>query len=404
MDKTTEIDLAAIEAAAGRLSGQIERTPCLHSRTLSEIVGAEVWIKFENLQFTASFKERGALNKLLELDEAQRRAGIVAASAGNHAQGVSYHARRLGIPAVIVMPRATPAVKVARTAGFGAEVVLWGDSFDEARDRASELAIERGLTWVHPFDDPAIIAGQGTIGLELHQQAPALDAVLVPVGGGGLISGIAVALQALAPATAVIGVQTERYPGMYNAFHHEKRPVERGTIAEGIAVIQPGQITGAQVRDKVADLLLVSEATIEEAILLLLEVEKTVVEGAGASGLAALLTHRERFAGQRVATVITGGNIDPILLVGILERGLVRNGRLARIRISVSDTPGALAKLTSLIAECQANIEEVHHQRAFSNMPLQNAEVEVVIQARGPDHVAEVIAALQRAGFDARLG
>ena len=401
MNAAPEVDLAAIEAAAQRIAGRVEKTPCLHSRTLSSIIGAEVWIKFENLQFTASFKERGALNRLLQLDARQRQAGVIAASAGNHAQGVSYHARELGIPAVIVMPRATPAVKVARTAGFGAEVVLWGDSFDEARDRAISLAGERGLTWVHPYDDPAVIAGQGTLGLELVEQMPPPDVAVLPIGGGGLISGVACALKAKSPRTAVIGVQTERYPGMFNAFHYEHRPIERGTIAEGIAVIEPGKLTRQCVRRDVADVVLVGETEIEEAILLLLEVEKTVVEGAGAAGLAALLAFRERFAGQRVVTVISGGNIDPILLVGILERGLVRNGRLARIRISVQDTPGALARLTALIAECQANIEEVHHQRAFSNMPLQNAEVEVVIQARGQEHVDEVLAALRRAGFNA---
>ncbi len=394
---------AEIEAAALRLAGKIERTPCLHSRTLSEIIGAEVWIKFENLQFTASFKERGALNRLLDLDDAQRRRGVIAASAGNHAQGVSYHARRLGIPTVIVMPMATPAVKVARTRAFGAEVVLCGESFDEARERAIALAAERRLTWIHPYDDRAVIAGQGTLGIELAEQVPGVDSVVIPVGGGGLIAGVACALRALSPGTAVIGVQTERYPGMYNAFHGRNRPVERGTIAEGIAVIEPGRITRERVRADVADLLLVGETMIEEAILLLLEVEKTVVEGAGAAGLAALIAHRDRFAGQRVATVISGGNIDPILMIGILERGMVRSGRLARIRISVRDTPGALARLTALIAECQANIEEVHHQRAFSNMPLQNAEVEVVIQTRGHEHVAEVIDALRRSGFDARL-
>ncbi len=403
MNPATHPDLATVEDAARRIAGQIETTPCLHSRTLSEIVGAEVWIKFENLQFTASFKERGALNKLLQLTEPQRRAGVIAASAGNHAQGVSYHARRLGIPAVIVMPKATPAVKVARTAGFGAEVVLWGDSFDEARDRAVELASERALTWIHPFDDPAVIAGQGTLGLELVSQMPKPDVAVIPVGGGGLIAGVACALKARSPGTAVIGVQTERYPGMFNAFHYEHRPVERGTIAEGIAVIEPGRITRDCVRRDAADVLLVDEAGIEEAILLLLEVEKTVVEGAGAAGLAALLAYRERFAGKRVVTIISGGNIDPILMIGILERGLVRSGRLARIRIRVRDTPGALAQLTALIADCQANIEEVHHQRAFSNMPLQNADVEVVIQARGHQHVAAVVAALRRAKFDARV-
>ncbi|MGE0313223.1 MAG: threonine ammonia-lyase [Lautropia sp.] len=396
------VDLASIRDAARRIDGQVERTPCLHSRTLSAIVGAEVWIKFENLQFTASFKERGALNRLTMLDAAGRAGGVIAASAGNHAQGLAYHAQRLGIPAVIVMPRHSPAVKIERTEGFGAEVVLFGDNFDQAREHAHRLAQERALTIVHPYDDPAVIAGQGTVGLELFEQMPAPDVVLVAVGGGGLISGIACVARDLSPQTAVVGVQSARYPGMYNRFHQASHPEQRGTIAEGIAVLEPGALNIEMTRRLVDDVLLVDEDRIEQAILLLLEVEKTVAEGAGAAGLAGLLANRDRFAGKRVATVLCGGNIDPILLTGILGRGMVRSGRLARIRIELRDVPGALADLTTRLADLQANIEEVHHQRTFSTMPLQNAEVDVVIQTRGKAHVAQVLASLSQAGYQAR--
>ncbi len=397
-----DVNLAEVRDAARRLEGQIERTPCLHSRTLSAITGADVWVKFENLQFTASFKERGALNRLCLLDDAQRARGVIAASAGNHAQGLAYHAQRLGIPAVIVMPRHSPAVKIARTEGFGAEVVLVGDNFDQARTHAQDLARERALTTVHPYDDAAVIAGQGTVALELFEQMPPPDVVLVAVGGGGLISGIACVADALSPKTQVIGVQSARYPGMYNRFHRTNEPEQRGTIAEGIAVLEPGALNVEITRRLVADVLLVDEERIEQAILLLLEVEKTVAEGAGAAGLAGLLANRERFAGKRVATILCGGNIDPILLTGILERGMVRSGRLARIRIELRDVPGALAELTTLLADLQANIEEVHHQRTFSTMPLHNAEVDVVIQTRGTAHVAQVLAALGGAGYRAR--
>ena len=398
-----QVEISDVRQAASRLEGHIERTPCLHSRTLSAIVGAEVWIKFENLQFTASFKERGALNRLSLLDDAERRNGVIAASAGNHAQGLAYHAQRLGVPAVIVMPRHSPAVKIERTEGFGAEVVLAGDNFDDARREAQRLAGERALTIVHPYDDPAVIAGQGTVGLELFEQMPPPDSVIVALGGGGLISGIACVAQVMSPTTQIIGVQSVRYPGMYNRFHGTNEAEQRGTIAEGIAVLEPGEINVEMTRRLVKDVLLVDENRIEQAILLLLEVEKTVAEGAGAAGLAALLANRERFAGQRVATILCGGNIDPILLTGILERGMVRSGRLARIRIELRDVPGALAELTTRLADLQANIEEVHHQRTFSNMPLQNAEVDVVIQTRGRRHVSQVLASLDGAGFRARI-
>jgi threonine dehydratase len=409
------ISLADIEAAAARLAGHVLATPCLESRTLSEITGAQVFLKFENLQFTASFKERGALNKLATLIErGERPGGVIAASAGNHAQGVAHHAQRLGLRAVIVMPVATPMVKVERTRGFGAEVVLHGDGFDAAREHARELAEREGLVFIHPFDDEAVIAGQGTIALEMLREQPSLDTLVIAVGGGGLVGGMATAVRGLeaqrqagagADAAArrieIIGVQTSRFPAMVNAITGSSHPQGASTIAEGIAVGQPGQITRELIREHVDDLLLVDEGDIEQAVLLLLEVEKTVVEGAGAAGLAALLRHPQRFAGRKVGLVLCGGNIDPLLLAAIIERGMVRAGRLARIRVAARDTPGVLARITTLIGAAGANIDEVHHQRAFSTLAAQNVEVELVLQTRNPAHVREVIAALQGAGFEA---
>jgi threonine dehydratase len=399
---SADVTLADIEAAAARLAGQVLDTPCVESRTLSQIVGAQVFLKFENLQFTASFKERGALNKLATLvagDEPIR--GVVAASAGNHAQGVAHHAQRLGLRAVIVMPQHTPTVKVERTRGFGAEVVLHGETFDAARDHALALADREGLVFVHPFDDPLVVAGQGTIGLEMLRAQPDLDTLLIAVGGGGLISGIATAVRALKPGIEIVGVQTSRFPAMVNAVKGTSHPQGAGTIAEGIAVGRPGLLTERLVKQRVDDLLLVDEGDIEQAVLMLLEIEKTVVEGAGAAGLAALLRHPARFAGRKVGLVLCGGNIDPLLLAGIIERGMVRAGRLARIRVAARDTPGVLARITAVVAAAGANIDEVHHQRAFSTLSAQNVEVELVLQTRNPGHVGEVIAALQGAGFEA---
>jgi threonine dehydratase len=382
-------------------------TPCLESRTLSQLVGARVFLKFENLQFTASFKERGALNKLLAL-VAERDAGraelrgVIAASAGNHAQGVAHHAQRLGLRAVIVMPQFTPVVKVERTRGFGAEVVLHGDTFDAARDHALALAAAQGLTFVHPFDDALVMAGQGTIALEMLRQQPQIDTLVIAVGGGGLISGIATVARALRPDVQVIGVQTERFPAMFNAIKGTHFPQGTNTIAEGIAVGQPGELTRALIAQRVDDLVLVDEGDLEQAVLMLLEIEKTVVEGAGAAGLAALLKHPARLAGRNVGLVLCGGNIDPLLLAAIIGRGMVRAGRLARIRVGARDNPGVLARITAVVAEAGANIDEVHHQRAFSSLSAQGVEVELVLQTRNPGHVAEVVAALQRAGFAAQ--
>lgn len=394
------VSFADVQSAATRLAGQVLDTPCVESRTLGQIVGCRVFLKFENLQFTASFKERGALNRLVSLAEAGVT-GVIAASAGNHAQGVAHHAQRLGLRAVIVMPLATPGVKVERTLGFGAEVVLHGETFDEAREHALALADAQGLVFVHPFDDPLVIAGQGTIGLEMLREQPDLDTLVIAVGGGGLISGIATAARAIKPGIEIVGVQTARFPAMVNAIKGTQHPQGTSTIAEGIAVGLPGRLTREIIAERVDDLVLVDEGDIEQAIVMLLEIEKTLVEGAGAAGLAALLKDPARFAGRRVGLVLCGGNIDPMLLAAILERGMVRAGRLARIRVGARDTPGVLAKITAVVAQAGANIDEVHHQRAFSTLSAQNVEVELVLQTRNPAHVQKVVDSLQAAGFAA---
>ena len=390
-----------VRAAAARLEGQILRTPCVESRTLSQLTGCQVFLKFENLQYTASFKERGACNKLAQLTPSERARGVIAMSAGNHAQGVAYHAQRLGLRAVIVMPRFTPGVKVERTRGFGAEVVLHGDTLDEARAHARELAAAQGLVFVHPYDDEAIIAGQGTVALEMFEDVPDLDVLVIAVGGGGLIAGMATVAKALRPGIEVVGVQTERFPAMVNAIRGTHHPQGSSTIAEGIAVGTPGALNIPIVRERVDDLLLVDEGDIEQAIVMLLEIEKTLVEGAGAAGLAALLKHPQRFAGRRVGLVLCGGNIDPLLLASIIERGMVRAGRLARIVVNARDVPGNLARITALVAEAGANIDEVHHQRAFTLLAAQNVEIELVLQTRGREHVQQVLDALEAAGFAA---
>ncbi|WP_374667725.1 threonine ammonia-lyase [Ramlibacter sp.] len=395
------IELSDIQAAAGRLAGQVLETPCVESRTLSQITGCQVFLKFENLQFTASFKERGACNKLVQLGEADRRRGVIAMSAGNHAQGVAYHAQRLGLRAVIVMPRFTPGVKVERTRSFGAEVVLHGDTLDEARAHALTLAEREGLVFVHPYDDEAIVAGQGTVGLEMLRAVPDLDTLVVAIGGGGLIAGIALAAKALKPGIEVIGVQTMRFPNMYNAVKHAALPQGGSTIAEGIAVGTPGRVTQALIERHVDDILLVDEGDIEQAIVMLLEIEKTLVEGAGAAALSAVLKSPGRFAGRKVGMVLGGGNIDPMLLAAIIQRGLVRGGRLARLRVSARDVPGSLARITAIVSEAGANIDEVHHQRAFTMLAAQNVEIELVIQTRGREHVGQVLQALHAGGFQA---
>ena len=396
------VDLKDIQAAAKVIEGHVAVTPFLHSRTLSEITGAEVYLKFENHQFTASFKERGALNKLMSLDPAQAKKGVIAASAGNHAQGVAYHANRLGIPSVIVMPRFTPFVKVEQTQRHGAEVVLHGDNFDAAKAYAIENAVSRGLTLVHAYDDDKIVAGQGTCGLEMMQQHPEIDTIVIAIGGGGLISGISIAAKAMKPSVDIVGVEVVRFPAMYHAMKGTEPVFAASTIAEGIAVKEPGKITREVVAKNVSEIILVDEGDIEEAIVMLLEIEKTVVEGAGGAPLAAILKNRERFAGKKVGIVLGGGNIDPLMLGEIIERGMVRAGRLARVLVEVRDLPGSLARVTACVAELNANIEQVHHQRAFTSLAVQNAEVELVLKTRNHEHVSEVVEALKKSGFNAR--
>jgi len=397
-----------IRTAQASLAGHIEETPFLLSRTLSEILDAEVWLKFENLQFTASFKERGAYNRLRMLSDAERAQGVIAVSAGNHAQGVAYHARTMGIPAVIVMPAHTPGVKVANTERFGAEVVLVGETFDDARAHGMMLAAERKLTFIHPFDDAAVIAGQGTVALEMLAVQPDLDALIVPVGGGGLIAGMATAAKVIKPDIQVIGVQTERFPAMHGVLHDTAPGDAAGTrtIAEGIAVKSPGELTAAIVRRLVDDVVLVNEADIEHAIVMLLEIEKTVVEGAGAAALAALLRDRDaaqpKFRGRRLGLVLSGGNIEPLMLAELVGRGMVQAGRLARIQVDLTDLPGAMATVTGILAAARANISEVHHQRAFTTLPAQAVAVDFVLQTRGHTHIADVIRQLNAAGFAAR--
>jgi threonine dehydratase len=402
---TSGITIDDIRAAAARLHGEIVDTPCMPSRTLSALTGCEVFLKFENLQFTASFKERGALNKMAQLTLAERASGVLAVSAGNHAQGVAYHAQRMGIPSTIVMPRFAPAVKVERTRSFGADVVLEGDTFDDARAYGLHLARDRGLTLVHPYDDHAVMAGQGTIALEMLEQQPQIDTLVVAIGGGGLISGVATAARAIRPDISVIGVQTERFPAAWNAKHDQQRDCAQATIADGIAVKWPGELTLPLIRELVDDVLLVSEDDIEQAILMLLEIEKTVVEGAGGVGLAALMKHGERFRGRKVGLILSGGNIEPLVLAEIIERGMVKSGRLARLRLDVRDVPGALADVANLLGKLGANIDEVQHQRAFSSLSVERAQIEVVVQTRGLAHIEQILTAMRAQGYKAeRVG
>jgi threonine dehydratase len=388
-----------IRAAAERIKGAVIRTPMLISRTLSEIIGAEVWLKFENLQFTAAYKERGALNKLLQLSAEERARGVIAASAGNHAQAVAYHAKRLGIPATIVMPESTPTVKVTQTAGHGAQVVLHGDMFDDAYSKARELALENGFVFVHPFDDPQIIAGAGTVGLELLEDAPDLDAIVVPIGGGGLMSGVSIAARAINPNIEMIGVEAELYPSMKCAIEGVRLPLGGDTLAEGIAVKHPGELTSLILADLADEVLLVSERDLERAVAMLVGIEKTVVEGAGAAGIAAMLANRERFAGKKVATILCGGNIDTHLLANVLVRDLVRQGRIARLHVAAHDQPGALAAITAKVYEAGVNVLEINHSRIFTSLPAKDTLIEVECEARDPESIDDVVARLEAAGF-----
>jgi len=397
------VRLEDIRAAAQRIAGAVERTPCLRSRTLSRLTGAEIWLKFENLQFTASFKERGALNKLLSLGEAGLRHGVVAMSAGNHAQGVAYHAARLGARAVIVMPRGTPNTKVRGTQVLGAEVILEGDTLADAARHARALEARDGLAFIHPYDDPAIIAGQGTVALEMLEQAPELEMLVVPVGGGGLAAGMAVVAKALKPDIEVLGVESKNWCAMYQRLGG--LPVEVGgdTIAEGMAVRDVGELPFSILRSLEIEILLANEETIERAIVALIEIEKTVAEGAGAAGLAAVLDHPARCAGKRVGIPVCGGNIDSRLLSAVLMRGLVRDGKLVRLRVVMPDIAGNLAKVTTMIGDAGGNIVEVQHQRVFGTASIKSPEVEFVVETRGREHTVEIERHLGAHGITAVL-
>jgi threonine dehydratase len=388
-----------IHTAAKRIQGAVIRTPMLVSRTFSEIIGAEVWLKFENLQFTAAYKERGALNKLLQLSPEERARGVIAASAGNHAQAVAYHARRIGIPATIVMPESTPTMKVTQTQGFGATVVLYGDMFDDAYGRARELALEKGYVFVHPFDDPQIIAGAGTVALEMLEDAPDLDTIVVPIGGGGLMSGVSIAARSVKPDIELIGVEAELYPSMKCAIQGCHLPLGGDTLAEGIAVKQPGELTSRILKDYANDVVLVSERDLERAVAMLVGIEKTVVEGAGAAGLAAMLAEPERYKGKKVATLLCGGNIDTHLLANVLVRDLVRLGRIARLHVAAHDQPGALAAITAKVFEAGVNVIEINHSRIFTRLPAKDTMIEVECEARDPQSIDDVVARLEAAGF-----
>jgi threonine dehydratase len=392
------VSLADVHAARERIEGAIVRTPTLVSKTLSELTGATVFLKFENLQFTAAYKERGALNTLLQLDP--QTSGVIAASAGNHAQGLAYHGQRLGIPVTIVMPKNTPTVKITQTEGHGATVVLEGETFDAAYAHARKLEAEQGLTFVHPFDDARIIAGQGTVALEMLEDVPDLDMLVIPIGGGGLISGCATVAKAAAHAIEVVGVEAELYPSMYNRIHHTDMPCAGDTLAEGIAVKEPGEITSRMVEALVDDIVLVGERRLEEAVSLLLQIEKTVVEGAGAAGLAAMLSEPERFAGKRVGTVLCGGNIDTRLLANVLLRDLARSGRLARLRIRLQDRPGALFNVARIFHEQGVNIIEVYHQRVFTTLPAKGLITDIECETRDRNHLDRLITALRRAQYE----
>jgi threonine dehydratase len=388
-----------IRAAAKRIDGAVIRTPMLVSKTLSEAIGAEVWLKFENLQFTAAYKERGALNKLLQLSPEERARGVIAASAGNHAQAVAYHAKRLGIPAVIVMPESTPTVKVTQTAGHGAKVVLYGNIVDDSFARARELALENGYVFVHAFDDPKVIAGAGTVGLEMLEDAPDLDTIVVPIGGGGLMSGVSIAARAVKPDIELIGVEAELYPSMKCAIQHCQMPLGGDTLAEGIAVKQPGELTSRILAEYADDVVLVSERNLERAVAMLVGIEKTVVEGAGAAGLAAMLSEPERYRGKKVATLLCGGNIDTHLLANVLVRDLVRQGRIARLHVAAHDQPGALAAITAKVYEAGVNVLEINHSRIFTSLPAKDTMIEVECEARDPQSIDDVVARLEAAGF-----
>jgi threonine dehydratase len=398
------MQLEDVQAAARRIAGQVVKTPLNRSVTLSRLTGIDLALKFENHQFTASFKERGALNCLLKMPAEVRRRGVIAMSAGNHAQALAYHGQRLGIPTCIVMPRSTPNAKVEQTRVFGAEIHLEGAIFDETLAYTEALMTERGLALVHPYDDPDVMAGQGTVGLEMLEQSEGFETVVVPVGGGGLISGIAVAVKALAPSVRVVGVQVERFDAISAAFHGQPgNPTRSGTIAEGIAVKSPGRNTLPVIQRLVDDMITVSEEAVEQAVFRLIEIEKTVVEGAGAVGLAAVMSEPSAFQGQRTALVLSGGNIDMMILASILQRGMVRSGRLVRMRVEIPDVPGALADLTRILGEFDSNIMDIVHQRTFGGSSVRSTLVELSLQMRGEEQIEQVVAGLRERGYEVAL-
>ncbi|WP_417322547.1 threonine ammonia-lyase [Erythrobacter aureus] len=402
--KATELlTLDDVRAAAARIEGAVVRTPMLHSQTLSEICGADIWLKFENHQFTAAYKERGALNALLHLDDEQKARGVIAASAGNHSQGLSYHGRRLGVPVTIVMPQTTPSVKVMQTESVGGNVVLHGETFDEAYAHARELEEERGLTFIHPFDDPLVAAGQGTVALEMLADKDDFDCLVVPIGGGGLMSGMATVAKAVKPEIEMVGVQAELYPSMYSAVTGDDRPCGGDTLAEGIAVKAPGQFTRQIIAELVDEVLLVKESKLEHAVSLLLQIEKTVVEGAGAAGLAAVLSNPEKFAGKTVGLVLCGGNIDTRLLANVLLRDLARSGRLARLQIVLQDRPGALFKVMREFNAHNVNIIEIYHQRIFTTLPAKGLTAEIECEARDGEQIDRLVGALREKGYSVEL-
>jgi threonine dehydratase len=394
------ISLADVRSAHDRIADQLYATPCLHSRTLSGLTGAQIYIKFENLQFTASFKERGALNRLLQLTPAERARGVCTMSAGNHGQAVAYHAHRLGIPATIVMPLHTPFIKVEHTRSHDAEVVLFGETLSEASEHAQGIMAARQLVFVHPYDDPAVMAGQGTVAIEMLASAPQLEMLVVPIGGGGLISGMAVACSELKPSLELIGVQTDSYPSMPAALRNQVTVCQGNTIAEGIAVKSAGLLTREVVRELVRDIVLVNETDLEHAIALLLNVEKTVAEGAGAAALAAVLAEPERYRGRQVGLVLSGGNIDPRLLASVIMRELVRAQRIVTLRIPIPDQPGVLSRVTQVVGDSGGNILDVFHRRLSTNVPAKSATLELSFESRDAQHAQSVVAAIRAAGFD----
>ncbi len=392
-----------VHAAAARISGAVVRTPTLHSKTLSQIAGAEIWLKFENLQFTAAYKERGALNALLLLNAEQRARGVIAASAGNHSPGLSYHGMRLGVPVTIVMPRTTPSVKIMQTESVGGNVVLEGETFDDAYAHARQLESEMGLTFVHPFDDPHVAAGAGTVALEMLADAPEIDCLVVPIGGGGLISGMATVAKAQDRPIEVVGVEAALFPSMYARINGRTMTCGGDTLAEGIAVKEPGAFTSEVIATRVDEILLVEEGALERAVSLLLQIEKTVVEGAGAAGLAAVLAHPERFAGRKLGLVLCGGNIDPRLLANVLLRDLARSGRLARLRVTLQDRPGALYKVMREFDDKGVNIIEIYHQRIFTSLPAKGLITDIECEARDKEQIDALVTALRAAGYAVTL-